>query len=384
MSKQFAFVLKIIWAVFFLIGTAAFIVKMATGERWVGYGSYVPWGLWVALYFHFVGIAGGVFVVGAGGYLLNLPGFREQIRNIIIISACAVAAGLLSIWLDLGQPFRFQNIFLAPNFGSMMTFNAWSYTAFLIMMALIFVLSYLKKDYADLNDRSGWLLPIMILGMFISIAFPSQSGSFFGVVDAKPYWNSGLLSVMFLTSAITSGVAVLMFYFVVISKEKYPKGLAFDYLLKILVSGILAYLAAEFAEYSIAYWSPNSHTFDAAKLVIQGPFWWVFWIVHLGGAVAALFLLLTQKTKISFGIAALIVAVTFVSARLNILIPGQSIEQLHGLREAFHHERLSFVYFATPLEYLVSFFIAALPVGLVYAAINLLNRAETILRRKSI
>ncbi len=378
MSKKFEFVLKFIWAVFFFIGTAAFIVKITTGERLVGYGSYVPWGLWVALYFHFVGIAGGVFVVGAGGYLLNLPGFREQIRNIIIIAACSVVAGLLSIWLDLGQPFRFQNIFLSPNFGSMMTFNAWSYTAFFVIMALIFILSYQKKSPSDLNDRTGWLLPIVILGMFISIAFPSQSGSFFGVVDAKPYWNSGLLSVMFLTSAITSGVSVLMFYFIVISKDRYPAGPSFDYLLKVLVSGILAYLAAEFAEYSIAYWSPNSHTFDAAKLVIQGPFWWVFWIIHLGGAVAALFLLLTQKTKISYGVAAFIIAVTFVSARLNILIPGQSIEQLHGLGVAFQHERLSFVYNATPLEYLVSFFVAALPVGMVYVGINILKKVENL------
>lgn len=376
MSQNFQKILKTIWVILFIIGLTAFIIKFFTGERLVGYGSYVPWGLWVALYFHFVGIAGGVFVVGAGGYILNLPGFREHIREIMIIAGSSVIAGLLAVWLDLGQPFRFQNIFFSPNFGSMMTFNAWSYTAFFIMMAAIFFLSYKKESVHDLNDRTGWLLPIMILGMFISIAFPSQSGSFFGVVDAKPFWNSGLLPVLFLTSAITSGVAVLMFFFTLISKNKKPDDASFNYLLKILIGGIAAYLAAEFAEYSIAYWSPNSHTFDAAKLVIQGPFWWVFWIVHIGGAVIALILLLTKKTKASYGIAAFIVAVTFVSARLNILIPGQSIEQLEGLKEAFHHSRLSFIYIPTLLEYLVSFFIATLPVGLSYVGIILLKKFD--------
>ncbi len=373
-------ILKLIWALLFIIGSIALITKFATGERLVGYGSYVPWGLWVALYFHFVGIAGGVFVIGAGGYILNLPGFRENIRSIMIIAASSVVAGLLSIWLDLGQPFRFQNIFMSPNFGSMMTFNAWSYTAFLIMMAAIFYLSFKKNNISDLNDRTGWLLPIMILGIFISVAFPSQSGSFFGVVDAKPFWNSGLLSVMFLTSAITSGAAVLMFYFTVISKSARPDDATFNYLLKVLVGGILAYLASEFAEYSIAYWSPNSHTFEAAKLVIQGPFWWVFWLVHIGGAILALVMLFTLKTKASYGIAAFIIAVTFVSARLNVLIPGQSIEQLHGLREAFSHDRLSFVYTATKLEYLVSFFIATLPVGMSYIGIILLRKFEAIIK----
>ncbi|MDZ7634360.1 MAG: NrfD/PsrC family molybdoenzyme membrane anchor subunit [Bacteroidales bacterium] len=377
MSRKIQNLLKIIWAVLFIIGLTALIVKFATGERLVGYGSYVPWGLWVALYFHFVGIAGGVFVVGAGGYILNLPGFRENIRAIMIISASSVVAGLLAIWLDLGQPFRFQNIFLTPNFGSMMTFNAWSYTAFFIMMAFIFLLSYKKDNVHDLNDRTGWLLPIMILGMFISVAFPSQSGSFFGVVDAKPFWNSGLLSVMFLTSAITSGVAVLLFYYTLVSKSKFPDDPSFNYLLKILTGGLVAYMAAEFAEYSIAYWSPNSHTFDAAKMVIQGPFWWVFWIIHIGGAVVALVLLFTVKTKTSYGIAAFIIAVTFVSARLNVLIPGQSIEQLQGLQDAFRHARLSFVYTATPLEYLVSFFIATLPVGMSFIGIKILNKIDS-------
>jgi protein NrfD len=377
MNKKLQQYLKILWGMLFIIGLVALVFKLYTGERFVGYGSYVPWGLWVALYFHFVGIAGGMFVVAAGGYIMNLPGFRENIRNIMIICATSVAAGLLSVWLDLGKPLRFQEIFFSPNFGSMMTFNAWSYTAFLVMMVFIFFLSYKKKAVTDLNDKTGWLLPIMILGIFISVAFPSQSGSFFGVVDSKPFWNSGLLPVLFLTSAITSGVAVLMFYFTVITKQEKPNGPTFNYLLKVLVAGVIIYLAAEFAEYSIAYWSPNSHTFEAAKLVIEGPFWWVFWIVHVGGALLALFLLFTFKTRTSYGIAAFIIAVTFVSARLNVLIPGQSIEQLHGLKEAFHHGRLSFYYFPTLLEYLVSFFIATLPVGLSYLGITFLKKFET-------
>ncbi len=377
MDKKIQNILKVIWGILFIVGLAALVLKFMTGERLVGYGSYVPWGLWVALYFHFVGIAGGVFMIGAGGYIMNLPGFRENIRAIMIISVASVIAGLLSVWLDLGQPFRFQNIFLSPNFGSMMTFNAWSYTVFFVVVAIIFFLSYKKQNSSDLNDRTGWLLPVMILGMFISMAFPSQSGSFFGVVDAKPFWNSGLLPVMFLTSAIVSGAAVLMFYFTLISKNKLPDDKSFKYLLIVLSGGIVAYLAADFAEYSIAYWSPNSHTFDAAKFVIQGPLWWVFWIVHIGGVLVSFYLLFVVKTTASYGIASFIIAVTFVAARLNILIPGQSIEQLKGLQEAFSHERLSFVYIPTTLEYLVSFFIAALSVGMAYLGINMLNKFET-------
>ncbi len=369
-------ILKVLWLIIFSIGVVAMVIKFATGEGMVGYGSYVPWGLWVALYFHFVGIAGGVFVVGVGGYIMNLPGFRENIRNIMVISAASLVAGMLSIWLDLGQAFRFQNVFLSPNFGSMMTFNAWSYAVFLATMAVVFYLSLKKTKATDYNDKSGWLVPFMLFGFLLAIAFPSQSGSFFGVVDAKPFWNSGLLPVMFLTSAITSGTAVLLFYFTLIFKNRFFVYESYRYLIKVLVGGILIYLASEFAEYSIAYWSPNSHTFEAAKMVIQGPFWWVFWLVHLGGVVVSLYLLLVTRTMPAYGIASFIIAVTFVSARLNVLIPGQSIAQLKCLQQAFWQERLSFVYTATPLEYFVACFIASFAIGLAYFGIKYISKFE--------
>ena len=48
----------------FALGRIGLGLRLVTGERLVGYGSYVPWGLWVAICFHAVGIAGGAFVVG--------------------------------------------------------------------------------------------------------------------------------------------------------------------------------------------------------------------------------------------------------------------------------------------------------------------------------
>ncbi len=368
--------LKILWAIIFAVGTVAVIWKFATGERLVGYGSYVPWGLWIALYFHFIGIAGGIFVVGTFGYFLNYPLFRRHLRKIMAIALASLFAGLLSVWLDLGHPFRFQKVFLSPNFGSMMAFNAWSYMAFMATMIIIFFLSLKKKNPDDLNDSSGWLVPFLILGLGLSVAFPSQSGSFFGVVDARPYWNSGLLSVMFLTSAITSGTAALMFYFTLIVHDKPWENTSMIYLARVLIGGIVAYLASEFAEYSIAYWSPNSHVLEAARLVIEGPFWWVFWIVHLGGIAASLYFLFVRRDMPGFGIAAFIIATTFVSARLNILIPGQSIAELKGLKEAFYQSRLSFVYTATTLEYLVACFIAAFAVGLAYLGVVYVEKFE--------
>ncbi|MCS7047919.1 MAG: polysulfide reductase NrfD [Verrucomicrobiae bacterium] len=358
-----------------LVGGIGLVQKFVTGERLAGYGSYVPWGLWVALYFHGVGIAGGAFAIGVVGYLLGVAGFREHLRVTIWVSAVSLVMGLFSIWLDLGQPWRMYRIFTDPSFTSMMAFNAWMYMFFLTLMAICFVLSVRKDSPTALHDRSGWLVPLLMVGGLIGIAFPSQSGAFFGVVDAKPYWHTAMLPIMFLTSAIAAGGAVLLLVFTFVLPENTPASAPpLAMLRRVTLGAVLFYLGAEFAELSIAYWSPVSAHRDAFNLVLFGPFWWVFWVVHLGGAAVGLALLSRQGSLPVVGTGAFVVALTFVSSRLNILIPGQAVEQLKGLREAFMHPRLEHYYEATQNEYLVALFIGGISVLLVAVGIKLIRQ----------
>lgn len=358
-----------------VVGAVGVAQKFATGERLAGYGSYVPWGLWVALYFHGVGIGGGAFAIGVVGYLLGVPGFREHLRVTIWVSAVAVAMGLFSIWMDLGQQWRMYRIFTAPSFTSMMAFNAWMYSFFMALMAVCFFLSLRKDSPGALHDRSGWLVPLLMVGGLIGIAFPSQSGAFFGVVDAKPYWHTAMLPIMFLTSAIAAGGAVLLLVFTFLLPEDTPATAQPLHLLRrVTIGAVLFYLGAEFAELSIAYWSPVSAHRDAFNLVLFGPFWWVFWIVHLGGALVSLVLLRRWQSLPVVGTGAFLVALTFVSTRLNILIPGQAVEQLKGLREAFTHPRLNHYYEATLNEYLVAIFVGGASVLLVAVGVKLIQQ----------
>lgn len=377
MKEQTTKVLKIAWAAALVLGLVGLVMRFATGDLFTGYGSYVTWGLWVAIYFHAIGIAGGVFAVGVVGYLRAMPGLREHLPITMIVSVAAMLTGIFAIWLELGRPFRFYRVVTAPSFTSMLTFNSWMYGFFMLTVAVGFILSFRKAASERLNDASGWLVPVLILGVVVSVMFPSQSGAFFGVVDAKPFWNSALMPILFLVSAITSGAAVLfLVHTFLLGGEARVDAQPLRFLRSIVLGGVLVYFVLEFAEFSIAYWSPGAHALDAFQLVLFGPFWWVFWLVHLGGAAVATALLLRGRSMPAVGTGAFLVALTFISARLNILIPGQSIPQLKGLGEAFTHPRLSYVYQATLNEYLVALFLGAFGVGLAYFAIRLLSKYE--------
>ncbi|MEX2214177.1 MAG: NrfD/PsrC family molybdoenzyme membrane anchor subunit [Phycisphaeraceae bacterium] len=357
---------KQIWIVWFLLlglGLIGMYQRVTMGHMPAGYGSYVPWGLWIAIYFHGVGIAGGAFVVGAMGYILGARGLgtASMLRTVIVLSIAAMVPSFMAVWLDLGRLDRAHRIMTSPNFTSMMAFNSWMYMAFIGVAVVTWVLSF--------RPRSTWLKPFLVLGIFLACLIPSQSGAFFGVVDARPFWHSALFPVLFLASAITSGAAMLMFVRAALGPQAFrwasmdsqaEHDEALNRLRIVVACGLSIYLVLEFAEFSIAIWSPASHS-PAIEMILWGPYWWAFWIVHLLiGAIVPLVLFFFTHRRGIWAVGALLVAITMLTTRLNVLIPGQSVPELKGLQEAFHHPRLNYTYHATAMEYLVGLFLIAL------------------------
>lgn len=352
--------LLLLWAISLGLGCIGVYQRFTQGHLPAGYGSYVPWGLWVAFYFHGVGMAGGAFVLGAGGYVLDLPGFRTRqgLRTTIVLSVAAILSSFMGVWFDLGHMDRSHFIFTRPSFSSMMTFNAWMYSAFLFVAAGCFFRSFRRDD-------RPWLKPLLCLGIVFSILFPSQSGAFFGVVGAKPYWHNPLLPIMFLVSAVVAGSALLLCVRWLLAGDDPETAMAIERLRWVVLGSLAIYFVLEFAEFSLALWNPGAHN-PAMELLIWGEYWWMFWIIHIaiGGVLA--FILLAVRSRIAWVGGALLVAVTFVSARLNVLLPGQSIGELDGLQEAFQHPRLKYLYQASLNEYLVGFFMLAMGMTIFY------------------
>jgi molybdopterin-containing oxidoreductase family membrane subunit len=127
----------------------------------------------------------------------------------------------------------------------------------------------------------------------------------------------------------------------------------------------MAYFVLEFAEFSLAVWNPGAHA-PAIELVLWGRYWWLFWIVHVAFGGVLPFALLVSRRQTAWIAGAVLIAVTFVSSRLIVLVPGQVVGELQGLQEAFHHPRLKYMYSATLNEYLVGLFMLAAGMAVFY------------------
>ena len=97
---------RVLYAVAFvaiILGVYGFSSRLLVGERDVNYGSYVNWGLWVAGYLFFAGIAAGSFMIATLDYVFDVPLFKGTGRYALMASVVTLPAALVLIGFDLGH-----------------------------------------------------------------------------------------------------------------------------------------------------------------------------------------------------------------------------------------------------------------------------------------
>jgi molybdopterin-containing oxidoreductase family membrane subunit len=379
-------VLALIWAIAFVGGAYGLLQRFTLGHQIANYGGYIPWGLWVAMYIYFIGLSAGAFLLSSLIYVAGIQRLDRIGKLALFTAFITLVSALLTIWLDLGHQERFWEVYTRPNPFSMMAWMVWLYTCYflLVTVELWFAVradliawkrrpglagllariltfgSYDSSTAARARDRKA-LKVLGTLGVPLAIAFHGGVGALFGVIGARPYWNSPLYPILFLVSALASGGALLTFVVAALWPDR--RSAEFKDMVGLLGRIVLALLALdllfEWAEISINLYASIPATAGAYREMLFGPTWWVFWLVHLaiGSLVPILLLVLRPRSVGSVGLAGLLMAVTFLAVRMDIVVPGQTIPEIRGLETAYQETGLSFQYAPSGIEWLVGLFV---------------------------
>jgi formate-dependent nitrite reductase membrane component NrfD len=169
------------------------------------------WGLPVILYLFLAGLGAGAVTV-SGSVLLRKGGFGSSrfavARCGALIGPIPVMLGTFLILFELGQPFRALNLFKVINL-SPMSIGTWLLAAF-IVFSLLYAITFLPS-WAGPGDRLArvrrtlaWICVPSGIGVAV------YTGILLGAMPARPFWNSPILSGLFLLSALSSGVAAII------------------------------------------------------------------------------------------------------------------------------------------------------------------------------
>ncbi len=204
----------------------------------------VLWSLMIVLYPYITGLVAGAFIVSS---LYHVFGDKDlkPVANLALVAAfCFILFCMTPLLFHLGKPFRCFNIMFTPNIQSAM--SIFGYICFFYMAILIVeIWLVFRKDIVE-QAQGGFLLKRWfynflalgvkdvsdeslsydkkIIGFLAAIGIPfacilhGYVGFLFGAVKSNPWWSTPLMPIIFLLSAIISGIAILVLLYICIMK----------------------------------------------------------------------------------------------------------------------------------------------------------------------
>ncbi|CEG29343.1 NrfD/PsrC family molybdoenzyme membrane anchor subunit [Bacillus sp. B-jedd] len=157
------------------------------------------WGTIIAAYLFLAGLSAGAYLTST--YVSRRYPEAAAIRITgRLISPILMGIGLLLLIVDaeagLKNPLRF--IYLFTNFKSVMTIGTYFISFFMVAAAYTALMEVLKKEVNKFIEYIG--------GVF-ALGTAMYTGFLIGVITTVPLWNTAILPVLFVVSALSTGIA---------------------------------------------------------------------------------------------------------------------------------------------------------------------------------
>ena len=358
---------------------------MRYGKNATALGSYVTWGLWVAVYLFFLGLTAGAFLITILTYVFRVKIFAPVGPLSAFTVLVALTCEVITISFDLGHMFRTYRFFLTPSFTSMITWMVLFTNAMLLIyilecyfllrenlilwskeedrpgQALYRFLAFGKREYTE-PDRAAdhrRVHIISIISLPIGLIFYGVNGAIFAILLNRPLWNGALTPLLFIVTALVSGGALITFLTYVFHIDDR----LVRYLGQVVRFLLAVFLLLEGFQFFVGYKTGVVAEITSLNLIAFGPYWWVFWVFHVFlGSLVPLYLLARHPARPgAVAWACFLIVITFIAVRLNAVIPDQAVYKLEGLEATFYHARLRTAeYFPNLTEWLVSVWVFSL------------------------
>ena len=245
----------------------------------------VPQSVWrwkIAAYLFLAGTGAGAMIVGIIG---DFTGYVASAKIALGLGLPLVALSTFFLIVDLGHPEKFFTAVLHPS-------TSWISRGFLIVSALLIsggVLTILRVwpygSVLDANQGLRMVVEVIVLGL--AVATCVYTGILIGIVVSRPFWNNPLLPVLFLISAVSTGIGGLFFITPIVGATlrvsspetaRFLSHLELADIILVLFEGITIYLYL-----TIVY----NRAPEAAGLLLKGKLSGMFWGGFLGAGLLA-------------------------------------------------------------------------------------------------
>lgn len=198
------------------IGFVFYLYQLNVGLGVTGMSRDVSWGLYIAQFTFFVGIAASAVMVVLPYYLHDYKQFGRITILGEFLAITAVIMCVLFIFVDLGQPARMMNMILHPTPWSLMFWDMISLGGYLLLNAIITLVT-LTSEREELAPPR-WIKPVIVLSIPWAVSIHTVTAFLYSGLPGRSFWLTAIMAPRFLAGAFCSGPALLILFCLVLRK----------------------------------------------------------------------------------------------------------------------------------------------------------------------
>jgi Ni/Fe-hydrogenase subunit HybB-like protein len=336
----------------------------------------LQWGLLIVLYPYLTGLVAGAFILASLERVFNVRAVLPTYRLSLLTALAFLLVAPLPLLAHLGHPERSFEIFFTPNVRSAMAMSGFVYAWYLTVVLLLEIWLDYRRDFVRwardargvkrafyyvltlgatdvspgalrFDDRAGRL--VTLIGIPSAFLLHGYVGFIFGSIKANPWWSSVLIPIVFLFSAIVSGIALVLVLYVFTSlvRSKPIDMVCLDKLASFLLYALIVDFSLEMLDFIHRLYEAEESIGILSQLVSSRLFLSLVVLQVLLGTLLPMGLLAvispafarrsvlptTEELRrmVYFG-AALLIQIGIFSTRWNVVIGGQLFSKsLRGL-----------------------------------------------------
>lgn len=354
----------------------------------------IHWSILIVVYPYLTGLVAGAFILASLMKVFNVEAVRPTYRLSLLTALAFLLVAPFPLLLHLAHPERSFEIFLTPQLSSAMAMFGFVYAWYLMGVLLLEIWFEFRRDLIVLAQRGNgpmrWvhralslfssdisdgavafdhkaIKVITLIGIPSAFLLHGYVGFIFGSVKANPWWGSVLMPIVFLMSAIVSGIAMVILLYMVITALRRERAdmKCLDTIASYLFYAVIVDFSLEALDFIHRLYQSEESVGILGQLISNKLFVSLFVIQVLAGMVVPLVMLIAAKAaKLEEGrrrfvylVAVILIQLGIFSTRWNVVIGGQLFSKSFRGLMTYKMELLGIEGLITALALLVAPFI---------------------------
>ena len=280
----------------------------------------------IAMYFYLTGLSAGSFILSTLAYGFGMNQYRPIGRIGVILATLLLVIAPFFLLIHIGMPLRAWHLFVYLNWSSPITWGSF--------LLILYPINCIIYGYFMFKEKMKPTRIFGLIGIPLAIAVHGYTGFILAFGKARALWNTALMPILFLASAIVSGIALMIL--VVILKDRFfskEKRIDRDLIMNLgkLLAWMIVFDLFLVGSDLLVLLISHSDAQAAAYLILGGKFSVMFLIIeNLLGKIIPFILLAVPKfrTLPTVIAASILVVVGIFFMRYVVVVAGEFIPLL--------------------------------------------------------